>query len=291
MNKKKILIAGITALTVLLASGVMAFAAADTKTTQTQTGKGPSAMASLSDTQRDSVFQARADSMKEAVASLLEKGTITQTEADAILAGMPTQEKGNGPCGNLTSDQRNALQTETKSVMDAAIAKLVSEGTITQEQADQMTPGKGMMRSQNLTDDQRAAIMNAHLDSMKTAIANLVEKGTLTQDEADSITPDPSKANTQKGNSMMQSLTQDQMTALHNATQANLKTKIEGLVDEETLTQDQADQLLSDQGLAGMGHRMGPGNGGPGCPGGNGGQGRHGGLMNQNSSGVEESDL
>jgi hypothetical protein len=86
-------------------------------------------MSDLTDAQRDAVMQARADSMKEAVAELVENGTITQEIADQLPEVKMTAKEKCDPV--LTDEQRTALREEEKTVFESKLADLVDEGTIT----------------------------------------------------------------------------------------------------------------------------------------------------------------
>ena len=261
MIKRNIVIAGITVFTLLLASGAIAFAASDNTAAQSASDRGPSVMVNLTDTQKEAVQKARQESREEAVASLVDRGTMTQETADSILADEGKASRGTKAefCSGLTDEQRDALHKEMQSVLTSSINDLVSAGTITQEIADQLLTEKVHMSSLDLTDVQKDAIKQAHVDSMKTVITNLVEKGIITQAEADSITEPPAKEAGSKGDGIMQNLTDDQKTALSSAMKDSMESKLAALVDVGTITQDQADQLINDKGFPGMGHKMGPG--------------------------------
>ena len=117
MVKRRNILIGVTAAALLLSSGAIAFAATDT--TDSHMGKGRSAiMESLTDTQKEAVQQARADSMKEALSGLVEDGAITQDEADkwSEIKSMP---KDNCGIKDLTDEQRTALQAEEKAVFES----------------------------------------------------------------------------------------------------------------------------------------------------------------------------
>ncbi len=249
MSSKKNILIGAIALSLVVSTGVVAFAATDTTNVQ-QKKAVPAVIAGMTETQRDAVRQARTDSMTESVADLVEKGIITQDIADKLTAVKDLQQKDKGGIGTLTEEQRTALRDEETAVFKNGIAALVDEGTITQEQADQMSQGHKMMKGLDLTEAQRDAVMQAKENAMKAAAAALVEKGTLTQEEADAIGEKPAPI-----------LTDDQKTALADAVKAKFESKLSGLVDDGTITQDQVNQLLSDPGAL----HMGPG--GPGGPG------------------------
>jgi predicted transcriptional regulator len=241
----------------VVSTGVVAFAATDT-TNALQKKAVPAVIAGMTETQRDAVRQARTDSMTEAVAELVERGTITQDIADKLTAVKDLQQKDKIGIGALTEEQRTALRDAEAAELKNGIAALVDAGTITQAQADQMSQGHKMMKGLDLTDEQRDALMQVRDAAMKAAAADLVEKGTLTQAEADAITamiqsrPSVEKTAGEKPTGF---LTDEQKTALADAVKASLESKLSSLVDAGTITQDQADQLLSDPGAL----RMGPG--------------------------------
>jgi polyhydroxyalkanoate synthesis regulator phasin len=262
MIKSKNIIIGVTVLAVVLSTGVAAFAA--TNTADGQTGKErKNIMADLTDTQRDAVMQARADSMKEAVTELVDQGTITQDVADKLpevkmivkdRGGQDLKDKGCQVLKDkggqaLTDEQRTALREEEKTVFDSKLADLVKQGTLTQDQVNQMEQGYKIKMSADLTDEQMQALMQAKIDSVKEAATNLVEKGTLTQAEADAITTAitamPKIKSAEKPAGI---LTEEQGTALKEAMKTIFESKLSDLVDKGTITQDQADRLLNDDG-------------------------------------------
>lgn len=256
MIKRKNIVVGMTAFAVILSSGVIAFAATDAAISQTEKVR-PAMMISLTEAQREAVQQARADSMEEAIAELIDSDTITQEEADKLLEIRSTPKdtlKGTNGIGALTEDQRTALHEEEKAEFESQLAVLVDDGIITQDQADQMELGHKMMSDESLTDEQKEAVMQAKSDAMKAVEANLVEDGTITQEEADAISDMMSKSKPdENGDSSI--LTEDQRTALNEAIKTKLESKLADLVDDGTLTQELADQLLNDRG----GLQMGPG--------------------------------
>lgn len=265
MSRKKNVLIGAIALSLVVSTGVVAFASTSTENAQ-QKKPGSAIMSGMTEEQRDAVRQARTDSMEEAVAELVAKGTITQDIADKLTEIKDMQVKDKSGIGALTEEQRTALRDAETAEMKNGIAGLVEEGTITQDQADQMMQEQGhkMMKDLNLTDTQKDALIQVKLTAMKTAAAALVEKGTLTQDEADAITAiikaKPAEDKT-TGERPAGILTDDQKTALADEVKAEFQIKLSDLVDKGTITQDQADQLLSDPGAL----HMGPG--GPGGPG------------------------
>jgi len=82
----------------------------------------------------------RAAIMTQAINALVTDGVLTQTEADTIISNMPAEpaDRGDGPFQNLTEKQRTALMSELQTLRASSLEQLVSDGTITQAQADQM---------------------------------------------------------------------------------------------------------------------------------------------------------
>jgi len=80
----------------------------------------------------------RAAVMTQAITSLVKDGILTQAEADAITSNMPADDadRGDGPFQNLTEKQVTALKSELETLRTSSMKQLVSDGTITQAQAD-----------------------------------------------------------------------------------------------------------------------------------------------------------
>jgi len=163
MIKKKNIVVGVTALAIVLSSGVIAFAATDT--TSYFAGKARPAMSmmtSLTDEQREAVQQVHADSREEAVADLVDDGTLTQDQADqmeqskGMMRGPDLTEEqkeamkikvaGNGSACILTTEQRETLNEAVKSKLEPKLAALVVDGTLTQELADELLNHRGGLR-------------------------------------------------------------------------------------------------------------------------------------------------
>ncbi len=142
MKKKNVLVVSILTLTVLASSSAMAFAdstATGATTTKDSDHKGDiRAELNLTDAQMTLLHEAKASDLKEALTNLVSAGTITQAEADAITSNMPTEkaDRGDGPFQNLTEKQKTALKNELQTLKTSSLEELVSDGTITQDQAD-----------------------------------------------------------------------------------------------------------------------------------------------------------
>lgn len=156
------------------------------------------------DTGRDSA-------MSSALDSLVSDGTITQEQADAVVANKPVKGqggKGQGgrsnslvTDGTITQEQANSVRTALKaareSAQEAVLGQLVSDGVITQTQADAFGDRNAvrlLMQSGEIDADTAAAVRDAFEAAkesrdqiMSDALASLVSLGTITQAQADAI--------------------------------------------------------------------------------------------------------
>lgn len=114
------------------------------------------ALQSQRETDREAKQAEKAAQVKSALAPLVAKGTITQTQADAIAAHtrvtLSTEQRSavREALNSVRESNRTAHQAEEKAERDAAIAALVSSGTLNQAQADAVT----------------AALASSHADRM-----------------------------------------------------------------------------------------------------------------------------
>ncbi|GJM40954.1 MAG: hypothetical protein DHS20C20_12360 [Ardenticatenaceae bacterium] len=189
-------------------------------------------------------LEAAHDAAKEAIEA--EDGRPARDEVKALIAA----ELG------VTVDELDAAQ---EAVQEAILAQLVEDGVITQEELDEMLAMRelrGLAKEIFSRDDAQAVIAEA-LGLTVEELAAAREDGTRVSDLAEEQGID------------METLA----TAVSDARTAAIETAVE----DGTLTQDQADTLLSQDGpgFGGHGHgRGGHGHGGP----------RGGGNGNGNSS-------
>ena len=316
MKKRNIVLASFMAITILATSSAMVFASSATASTslngnhdKAKANSTSSAFANLTDAQRTALQQDRGANLKDALANLVKSGVFTQSQADAIIAAIPTApvEKASNPVSTLTDTQRTALETKVKLIEAANIKALVTAGTITQAQADQLSvrcqdrfDGQNRFNDQNksfgkdvardktakavidktsanasaLTDAQRTAIQASRTSAFKPAVAELVTEKVITQTEADAIITAIANEPQERGNAMVKNLTDAQRTALQTEMQALAATHLKELVATGTITQAQADQMSK------FGHGMMDGNGR--------GHGPEGNMMNRGT--IESSE-
>lgn len=282
LEKSKIA-AVVAVLTLVMASGTGSFALADSvsvdtaSVVNTEKSLDKTSRVEVSDEQHTLINEARTESMKKAAANLVEKGTITQEEADSVLSGMENADekiktktsddstaakRGNRNFANLTEEQSEALKSEKKTLYEEALAVLVTSGAITQEQADSLNEnGRGLKNKSRLTEEQMAAVREAMAGSTEKAIENLVANGTLTQEEADSITSkidikDAAKSDEDKAQikskGYFADLSEEQVQSLKDEFSTIFKEALADLVSDGSITQEIADQVQTMP--KGMGH-------------------------------------
>jgi len=160
-------------------------------------------------------FEQNRTEAKSIIDSLVSKGTLTQAQADTIMkAFMPAGKGGQrgfgGGNGNfipknadgtqMTPEQIKAKMDEQlakqKANMTEALAKAVTNGTLTQEQSDKVlatiaqdaTDKKAEQEKiAAMTVEQRKAYLEQNKIVRKPILASLVSDGTLTQEQANTI--------------------------------------------------------------------------------------------------------
>lgn len=281
--KKSKIAAVVVVLTLVVASGTGSFALADSVAVDTasdvttEQSVDKTTRVEVSDEQRTLINEARTGSMKEAVANLVEKGTMTQEEADSVLSKIESEDdtiktetsddsitakRGKGKFSDLTDEQIEALQSEKKALYEETLSSLVTNGTITQEQADSLNEnGRGMKNVSGLTEEQMTAVREAMMGSTEKAAENLVASGILTQEEADSITAEKGMKDAAKSDedkTQMKSkgyfadLTDEQAQSLKDEFSTIFKEALADLVSDGSISQEIADQVQNMP--KGMGH-------------------------------------
>lgn len=261
---RKIVLAGVMSLSMMLVSGAMAFAATDDAAATAEHSQ-------MTQAQMEAVQGAQSESMKTAIANLLSDETLSEDEADTIISALDAQaakhtqttqttqsavsaRTGNGLLSTLTEDQITALKDEAESLFKDALSELADAGTITDDQADAIIlAASGSKQSLDLTDDQIKAVSEARAESMTQAVANLAADGTITDDESDTILAvlSKDKAETSEVKStaatkagIYTDLSDDQITALKAEYLTVLESALTDLTDDGTITADMATAIL-----------------------------------------------
>lgn len=136
----------------------------------------------MTDAERKAYFESKkTDSFKriDLFSSMVEKGVITQAEADAI-----------------TSKLHDIQQTKMQENVKASLDKLVTSNTITQDQAtkiiDYMTKQQAeraaeMEKVKAMTEEERDAYFKNNIKNRTNMLEQLVTDNVLTQEQADAV--------------------------------------------------------------------------------------------------------
>jgi len=193
MKGKRTILVGTMVLSLIFASGTMAFAADTTGSTQ---GKPP-CMAGM---QKGFFHGGNGENLETAIENLVSSSVLTEDEAEEILAtfdSMSEENTSKGPFCDLTEEQISALMEKTESLFAAALDELVEDEVLTEEEADAISEGTpGQKKSLSLTEEEQEAVCEAREEAMEEAVAELLEAGTLSDEEAEAILTKPEKEDT-----------------------------------------------------------------------------------------------
>jgi len=147
----------------------------------------------------------------------------------------------------LKSSEQVQRDTTRKANFETNLAKLVTDKTITQAQADKIKAAKIKEEAvrkaeREKTKDMTKAERKTYMETNKTAHVNvlksLVDNGTITQAQADKIGP-----GALGGHGIHVKLTDSEKLAMDAKRQKDLDTKLKSLVTAKTITQVQSDKI------------------------------------------------
>lgn len=194
------------------------------------------------------ITQAQADEAF-AVISASTDGVDLQKLPEAVRTALIAQYKADKDIIKaLTPEQRDAIKSAMDAGMKDAIAKLVTAGTLTQEQADKLLSGARGCFRMDLTDEQRAAIKTAKDNVRKDVLQKLVKEGVLTQRQADAIASRPMrglKKGMGFGKDKKPALTAEQLAQMKQQQLTKFKATLDQLVASNAITQAQADEAYA----------------------------------------------
>lgn len=174
-----------------------------------------------------------ADSLK----ALVEKGNITQEQSDKIRKQFADAEKERqeflAKMEDMTLREIRQYKQDNGQQLQNPIAKLVSDGVITQHQADAFH--QAMRETAQKQNQQRIT------DGLKA----LVDKGTITQGQSDEILKklEQVRNDRQALIEKMQDMTKEEIRQYVKDNKEKAQNPLSQLVSEGTITQDQADAV------------------------------------------------
>lgn len=175
----------------------------------------------------------------------VEDGTLTQTEADAIVAyreaNRPDRQAIEAELEGLTREETKAYMEATYPRSEDHLADLVEAGLLTDEQVAELET----FRSEFDGERARGFGSKGNMKENRNGFENAVEDGILTEAEVaaiedyhDANAPDKELIETE-----LEGLTREEAKAYMEENYPRSENPLADLVDEELLTQDQADQL------------------------------------------------
>ena len=238
LSVRKKVLTGIVAASIVFTLGTTALAASntvkDSKSVQTNSGA------------KNKLFRGKgilaSDNLKAKLDELVKAGTITQAQEDKIVAYMEQVQADikaeKEKIEAMTEDERKAYLEQNKGKKTGALEALVSNGTITQVQADAMAEALGTKGAKGQGKGYIGNGLTGNLDSLVTA-------GTITEAEKTKILAyiEEKQAALQAEKEKVKAMTEEERKAYF-ADKTKTKVNIlEQLVTDKIITQAQADAI------------------------------------------------
>lgn len=229
---------------VVFTTGFTTFAAQKNNTA----GKVANNTAAAEKTQYDRGF-GKGQGLTDILSEMVKDGTLTQSEADKVTAYQKEKQKSMKTeiekAKKMTEEERKNYFSTKKAAGQDFFAELVSKGIITQAKADAIKARVQLKKQEMKT---------ARLNEIKSQLGTLVTKGTITQTQADKVIEYLNQNAGSKCRIGKSKISDADKEKINNMTEEERKAyfeKIKGekgsflkeLVDNGTLTQEQADEI------------------------------------------------
>lgn len=179
--------------------------------------------------------------------TLVDKGTITQTQADKVLDYLQKMEESRKAdfekVKNMTQAERQAYMEANRDQGQNPLAQLVTDKVLSQEQADAVAQLMPMHKGKGMKGEKPDAA--ARQAKMKETLSGLVAKGTITQNQMDSILSSMEKMRTERKTEMekMKNMSETERQTYMQQLKDNRKSPITQLVEDKVITAEQAEAI------------------------------------------------
>lgn len=187
--------------------------------------------------------------MKSQLKTLVDKGTITQAQADKVLAYLQKMAESRKAdfekVKNMTQAERQAYMEANRDKDQNPLTQLVTDKVLSQEQADAIAQLMPMHKGRGMKGEKPDAA--ASQAKMKETLTGLVDKGTITQTQMDSILSFMEKMRTERQAEMekMKNMSETERQIYMQQLKDNRKSPITQLVDDKVITAEQAEAIGS----------------------------------------------
>lgn len=249
MHSKKLtkFITGTVVASIVFATGFTTFAAQRNKNPGTVLNNVNNVVST--DQTRDGRGFGKGGSFTSILAEMVKDGTLTQSEADKITAYQKEKQKSMKAemekVKKMTDEEKKNYFSTRKEKGQDLLTELVNNGIITQTKADAIK-ARVLLKNQEMK--------AARLNEIKNQLSTLVTKGTINQTQADKVIEYLNQNEGRKCKLEKNRIDQTEREKIKNMTEEERKAyfeKIRGekgnflkeLVDNGTLTQEQANEI------------------------------------------------
>lgn len=252
MNGKRLtkFISGTVVVSVILTTGFTTLAAQRNKSLGTvlKNGNNVAAAGQTNEGKEPCKIGDKGRTFKSILTEMVKDGTITQSEMDKITVFQKEKQESmkaeRDKVKNMTAEERQNYLSTKKTEHQDLLTELVNKGIISQPKADTI---KAKMEQKN------KEMKTARLNEMKIKLSTLVTKGTINQAQADKVIEHMNQMKekvklekdniTQTEKDKIKNMTEEERKAYFEKIRGEKGTFLKELVDNGTLTQEQANAV------------------------------------------------